>query len=54
MIADPDTLLIYVELTDRIIPSRGPPAAGRAARRTSPTPSRSACLSVAQVQSETP
>ena len=35
MIADLDTLLIalYVELTDRIIPGRGSPAAGRASGR---------------------
>ena len=33
MIADLDTLLtaLYVELTDRVIPSRGPPGPGRAA-----------------------
>ena len=35
MIADLDTLLtaLYVELTDRIIPSLGSPGPGRASRR---------------------
>ena len=35
VIADPDTLLIalYVELTDRIVPSRGWPAPDRGGRR---------------------
>jgi hypothetical protein len=38
MIADLDTLLtaLYVELTDRIIPFRGPGAAGREPRSSSP------------------
>ncbi|MGH3597240.1 MAG: IS982 family transposase [Mycobacterium sp.] len=50
MIADLDTLLIalYVELTDRIIPSRGPARCG-AGRPRDVTDAELVCLSVAQV-----
>ncbi|MGH7735538.1 MAG: IS982 family transposase, partial [Gemmatimonadales bacterium] len=50
MIADLDTLLIalYVELTDRIIPSRGPARCGPG-RPRDVTDAELVCLSVAQV-----
>ena len=50
MIADLDTLLIalYVELTDRIIPSRGTPRHGPG-RRPEVTDAELVCLAVAPV-----
>ena len=50
MIADPDTLLaaLYVELTDRIIPLRGPGRHGPG-RPPQVTDAKLACLAVAQV-----
>jgi hypothetical protein len=50
MIADPDTLLaaLYVELTDRIIPLRGPGRRGPG-RPPQVTDAELACLAVAQV-----